>query len=440
MDDLLEPLYAGHKPRARWRIGAEAEKFGVFLRDGSPIQFDGPASITTLFRDLVDRHGWSPESETEGGSVVALRRGASSITLEPGGQFELSGAPQETVHQICSELHGHMAELADVSASLGLRWLGLGFHPFARREELPWVPKLRYSIMREYLPTRGSMALDMMQRTCTVQANVDYSDEDDAMRKLRVSLRASPIITAMLANSPWVEGKPTGERSHRARVWLDVDPDRAGMLPFAWSSSAGYRDYVEWALDAPMFLLKRDGQVIDNTEQTFRRFMQDGKNGHHATMADWETHLNTLFPEVRLKRTIELRGVDGQATELTCAMPALWKGLLYDERALERAEALLEKLSYEEVEAVRPAVAEHALRAGLAGRAVADWAGDLLDIAHGGLARLSNLNSNGDDERLHLRRLTSLVAEGKCPADVLVEQVGDDADFRERVLHEARIE
>jgi glutamate--cysteine ligase len=438
MDDLLAPFHDAEKPRSRFRIGTEAEKFGVY-EDGKPVPFSGPRGIRAVLSELAERHAWFESAEYEGGEVIKLVRGEASITLEPGGQLELSGAPHEAIHFTCAEFRGHMAELRDISEAMGITWLGLGFHPFASQADLPWVPKLRYAVMREYLPTRGSMALDMMRRTCTVQANMDYSDEADAIRKLRFSLRIQPIVTAMFANSPWVEGQPSGERSHRGTVWLNMDPDRSGLLPFAWEDDMTYRRYVEWALDVPMFLIKRDGEIVKNTGQTFRSFLKDGYQGHRPTREDWETHLNTLFPEVRLKKTLEVRGADSQDTELVCALPALWKGLLYDDRALARAEKIAEPLRHDEVEAARPEIARKALRAKLAGRDVAEWANELLDCAWEGLAHLSHLNRTGEDETVHLVRLKDLVRAGKSPADVLLERVDQGECLRTQVLKLARI-
>lgn len=439
LDDLLAPFHDSEKPRPHWRIGTEAEKFGVLRDNGQPLPYEGERSVLTVFRRLVDQHGWFEEREFEGGEVISLRRGASSITLEPGAQLELSGAPHETIHQTCGEFRGHMAELADISDELGIAWLGIGFHPFAKREDLPWVPKLRYGIMRSYLPTRGSRAIDMMQRTATVQANIDYSSEDDASRKVRLGLRLTPIVTAMFANSPFIEGQVTGTRSHRTMVWTDVDPDRSGLLPFAWEGELTYRRYVEYALDVPMFLIKRHGRLVLNTGQTFRSFLQDGYEGHRATRVDWETHLNSLFPEVRLKKTIELRGADSQDTALTCALPALWKGLVYDERAMAAAERLVEGLTWQQAEASRVEVAEHALRGKLAGRELAAWANDLVEIAAGGLERISNLNSAGKDERIHLDRLKTLVSEGRSPADAILDEIDPKEDFVDQVLDWAHV-
>jgi glutamate--cysteine ligase len=425
LDDLLTPFRAASKPRERWRVGTEAEKVGVYVPDGGAVPFLGDRGVARVLAALVESHGWTPEPpETVGGPVLALRRGGASITLEPGAQLELSGAPVEHIHQTCAEFRGHMAELRDISAELGIAWLGLGFHPFARRDELSWVPKTRYPIMREYLPTRGGHALDMMLRTCTVQANFDYASPEDGFRKLRLGLRLSPIVQAMLANSPFVEGRATGERSHRARVWLDVDPDRSGLLPFLWRDEATLEDYVQWLLDVPMFLVKRPGgRVLRNTGQTFRAFWRDGFEGERATLGDWDAHLNTVFPEVRLKRTLEVRSADAQGTPYLCALPALWTGIFYDDDALARAEALASRIPPDAALAARPAIADHALAAELAGRPLSAWAADLLEIAEAGLARRAFVNAAGKDERVHLARLRALVERGDSPADELLDRV-----------------
>ncbi len=439
MDDLLAPFHESEKPRARWRVGTEAEKFGVRLADGSPIPFEGPNGVRSVLLELADRHGWHAAREYEAGEVISLRRGDASITLEPGGQLELSGAPLSTIHQTCAEFRGHMAELRDISDELGIAWLGLGFHPLATQADLPWVPKLRYAIMREYLPTRGSMALDMMRRTATVQANFDYSSEADAARKLRIGLALAPILTAMFANSPFVEGRATGERSRRARTWLHMDPDRSGLLPFAWSEDFGYRDYVEWALDVPMFGFKRGNELVPNTGQSFRSFMTDGWRGAFPTPSDWRTHLNTLFPEIRLKNIIEVRGADSQPTEMVCCLPALMKGLFYDEQASAKAESLLGRLDHDTAQAARADVADRGLRAVLGGRDVADWAAEILEIAEGGLERLSHLNRRGEDERIHLQKLRALVDKGMTPADALLALVDPEAPLLPQLLEKARL-
>ncbi|MBI2896992.1 MAG: glutamate--cysteine ligase [Deltaproteobacteria bacterium] len=424
-DELLEPFRSACKPRARFRVGTEAEKFGVLVESGAPVPYRGPRGIEAILERLCERHGWAAEREVPAGPVIALRRGDASITLEPGGQLELSGAPLETIHLTSAEFSGHLAELGEPSAELGIAWLGIGFHPFARPEDFDWVPKLRYGVMRQYLPTRGAHALDMMQRTCTVQANFDYSSEEDAVLKCRVAGAASPIVTAMFANSPLVEGRPSKWLSQRARVWLDVDPDRTGIPEIVLEKGFGFARWVEWALDVPMFLVKRNGEVVHNTGQTFRSFLDDGFDGHRATMADWEQHLNTLFPEVRLKRTIELRGADSVPTSMLCALPALWKGILYHPGSLAAAESLLGHvgaLDAGQRRALREDVATRALGATIGSRPVRDLAVELLDLAARGLGHLGCLSREGKDESIYLAELRSLVETGRCPADLLLER------------------
>ncbi len=437
-DDLLAPFHAACKPRAQWRIGTEAEKCGVYA-DGSAVPYEGERGVRAVLAELA-KLGWEPHREVDGGAILALTRSDASITLEPGAQLELSGAPLHTIHQTRAEMDAHLAEIRAIGERLGIAWLGLGFHPFARREELPWVPKLRYGVMRAYLPTRGAMGLDMMLRTCTVQANLDYASESDAIRKLRVSLRLSPIVAAMFANSPFVERRITGERSHRTRVWLDVDPDRSGLLPFAWDERPmGFSRYVEWVLDCPMFMLKRDGKIVHNTGQTFRAFMRDGYQGATATADDWITHVNSMFPEVRLKRTLEMRSADNQMADLVCALPALWKGLLHDEAALAKAEALVGGLGFDEANGAREAIAVSALRAKLAGREVAAWAADVLAIAEGGLERIGDRDAAGNDERVHLDALRALVAKGQCPADRVLARIDPAGDLVGQVIEASRL-
>ncbi len=418
-EDLLAPFESAQKPRKQWRIGTEAEKFGV--GEQGPAPFEG--GVDRVLMRLAEQHGWVPQREYDDRPVIALRRGGASITLEPGAQLELSGAPLDTIHQTHEEFGGHMAEVVAASKELGLRWITLGFRPFASQAQLPWVPKLRYGVMREYLPTKGTRGLDMMRRTATVQANLDYANAEDAFLKLRVSLRLQPIVSAMFANAPWIEGADTGIASHRVDVWRDVDPDRTGLLTQLWDGPASYERYIEWALDVPMFLVLREGKIIANTGQTFRAYMKDGFEGLTATQSDWETHLNTLFPEARLKRTLEVRGADGQDQTLLPAVPALWKGLLYDDEALGKAASLSSRISPEGLSTAQQGIAQHALKAKLEGRAVGEWAAEVLSIAEAGLERLGNLNSVGEDERIYLKPLRALVDAGKCPADALREKV-----------------
>jgi glutamate--cysteine ligase len=439
-DDLFAPFANAFTPEALWRVGTEAEKFGVLSESGQAIAYDGARGVRATLELMQEMFGWYPVREHEDGEIIALERGGESITLEPGGQVELSGAPHASIHDSAREWENHLAELNQVGERLGITWLGLGFHPFARQSELPWVPKLRYGVMREYLPTRGKLGLDMMRRTCTVQANLDYNSEADAMRKLRVSLRLSPIITAMFANSPLVEAKLTGERTHRARIWLDTDPDRTGLLTFMWDEKASFERYVDWALDVPMFLVKRDGHVVHNTGQTFRAFMRDGFQGTDATAADWATHLGTLFPEVRLKKTIELRGADCLPRALVPALPALAKGLLYDAKALTDAEALADRISPEAALALRPKLADEGLTATLAERSLRDWAEDVLDIARGGLRRLMVVDpESGRDESCYLEPLADLVERNLTPADALIEKLDPSANLVPQVLELTRL-
>ncbi len=440
-DDLYEIFRGAEKPRSEHRIGAEAEKFGVDERSGAPLRYEDESgrSVQAVLAALVERHGWTPEPEHPGGPVIALRRGAASVTLEPGGQLELSGAPLADVHAICAESRGHLAELRDISAELGVVWLGLGFHPFAQQRDLDWVPKARYGIMQRYLPTRGAHGLDMMRRTATVQANYDFSSERDAMRKLRVGLTFAPVVAAMTANSPFYEGARWGGRSYRAKVWLDVANERAGLLPMMWRDDASYRDYVEWALDVPMFLFKRDGAVVANTGQTFRAFLRDGFEGHRPTAADWEMHLNTLFPEVRLKRTLEVRSVDSLPSSLACSLPAIFTGLFYDDDALAEAEALARTLSFEDVSRAREQIPERALGATLAGAPLQQLALRVLEVAERGLARRARLNREGRDERVHLERLRALTERGLCPADTLLDGLDAAGDLRAEISTRARM-
>ena len=438
-DDLLSVFAEAEKPPAAWKIGPEFEKFGVYEDNLAPIPYEGRRGVLRIFEDLVEGHGWTPEREFDGGPIIALMRGGGSITLEPGGQLELSGAAVTDVHKVCGEFRGHLTEITAISKELGIRWLGLGFQPFARRDEFSWVPKSRYPIMREYLPTRGGHALDMMLRTSTVQANYDFENERDAMRKMRVALALSPVTTAMFANSPWLEGKPHGGLTYRGRVWLDVDPDRSGLLPKLWEKGAGYVDYAEWALDIPMFMFKREGRAVVNTGQTFRSFWKSGFEGHHALMSDWKTHLNTLFPEVRLKNTIEVRGADAQMTPMRCALPALWTGVFYDSRAMDEAEALTADWSHDEVAASRQDLWRLGLKTPFRGAPLAKIAERLLEISEGGLERRAVRNAGGKDERVHLARLKSLVSEGRSPADRLLEEVVGATDVRRAIVEKSAL-
>jgi glutamate--cysteine ligase len=426
VDQLAEVFRASEKTADKFRIGAEAEKFAV-KADGSPLAYEGDDGVVGIFDDLAD-YGWEPERETADGPVISLRRGAASITLEPGSQLELSGAALPDIHQIDAEFQNHLRELGPISKKLGLTWLGVGFQPLARQDQLTWVPKQRYAIMREYLPTKGAAAHDMMRRTATVQANYDYASEADALKKLAVSLKLSPIIHAMLANSPFKEGKVSGSKSVRGEVWLDMDPSRSGLIPSIWSTNKPtYRHYVEWALDAGMFLFKREGKVVANTGQTFRSFMADGFEGHQATMADWKLHLQTLFPEARLKTTLEVRGCDSLPASLSMAVPALFTGILYDGRALDQAIDLLAPLSLDIVNRDRPALVRQGLTAPLGEKTGAQYAQALYDIASSGLSRRGRRNAQNEDERRFIKPLERLLTAAESPADDLTRGLAPGA-------------
>lgn len=434
-DDLLDVFRGAAASVDPPRVGPEMEKCGVHPEDLSPVSYEG--EVMNVLVDLAAHHGWRAEREREGGPVIALEKSGASVTLEPGGQLELSGAPALDVHAIDRETRDHMRELADISARLGVRWLGVGFHPFARRDDLRWVPKARYHTMREYFPAVGRYGLDMMLRTCTVQANLDYDSEADAMRKMRLSLAIAPLTTAMFANSPFVEGVPFGGVTARGRVWTDVDPARTGLLPALWSKGARFTDYVDWALAAPMFILKRGGDAIRATDQTFGDFFANGRGGLRATQTDWRMHLNTLFPEVRLKHTIEIRGADAQAPALVSALPALYAGLLYDARAIDELEATVESWTHDEVAQIRADVWKSGLRAPFRGSTLAPLADKLVDVARGGLARRKRLDARGRDEAVYLDGLASLVSRGVSPADALLEDLrGLGADAARRRLVE----
>jgi glutamate--cysteine ligase len=425
--ELVGIFHGAEKPPSRFLIGAEAEKFGVVERTGVPLDYEH--GVTRVFATL-EAVGWVPERESENGPVISLRRGAESITLEPGSQLELSGAALPDIHEIEQELDRHLSELEPVSRELGLVWLSVGFHPLARQAELGWVPKQRYGVMREYLPKKGYAAHDMMRRTATVQANFDYENEEDAVRKLVVSLRLSPLIHAMTAHAPFEERRRSPFSSRRGEVWRHMDPARSGLIPAFWQTGRlGYRHYVEWALDAGMFLFKRGDQIHYNTGQTFRDFLANGFQGERATVGDFRLHLNTLFPEARLKNTIEVRACDAQRGPLAHAVPALFTGILYDARALAEAEELAMTFDLDSLEAARPALVTDALRASIAGRPARALAEKLLDISLGGLARRARMDAQGRDECRHLAALADLVEEGRCPADVATEGVAVGAEL-----------
>jgi len=419
---LVEHLAAGGKPVERWRIGTEHEKFGFTTADLKPLPYEGPRGVRAMLEGM-QRFGWAPVNE--GGNVIALSREDASVSLEPGGQFELSGAPLETLHQTCSEVHTHLNEVRQVAEPLGVGFLGLGFTPNWTRSEIPVMPKGRYGIMRRYMPTRGDHGLDMMFRSCTVQVNLDFASEADMVRKLRVSLALQPVATALFANSPFTEGRPNGYLSFRSQIWTDTDPDRTGMLPFAFESGFGFERYVDYALDVPMYFVYREGRYIDASGQSFRDFMAGrlpALPGERPTLKDWADHLTTLFPEVRLKQYLEMRGADGGPWARLCALPAFWVGLLYDRGALDAAWDLVRDWTAEERQQLRLAVPKTALATPFRGRKLLETAARVLEIAEAGLKARARRGKTSPDETEYLATLREIVDSGKTPADELLER------------------
>ena len=422
-DDLLAVFSGGEKPRSAWKIGTEHEKFVYRVSDHRAPSYDEPGGIRDLLNALTE-FGWTPV--VENGNVIALSGDDGTISLEPAGQFELSGAALETLHQTCAEAGRHLTQCKKVGEKLGLGFLGLGMWPDKARGELPIMPKGRYKIMLNYMPKVGTLGLDMMLRTCTIQVNLDYSSEADMVRKFRVGLALQPVATALFANSPLTEGKPNGYRSFRSHIWEDTDPDRTGMLPFVFDDGFGYERYLDYALDVPMYFVYRDGNYIDVAGRSFRDFL-DGKltelPGEKPVLSDFIDHLSTAFPEVRLKSFLEMRGADGGRWGKICALPALWVGLLYDDQALDAAWDLVKHWTIEEREALRGAVPKLALKARVpGGGTMHDLARTVIDIAAGGLNRRAQLNSIGDNESGFLDPLREVVASGMAPADRLLER------------------
>ena len=421
--DLLSVFSGGEKPRERWRIGTEHEKFVFRVDDHRAPSYDEKGGIRDLLTGLTD-FGWQPVIEN--GKTIALTGADGTISLEPAGQFELSGAPLENLHQTCAEAARHLGQCKMIGERLGLGFLGVGMWPDKRREDLPVMPKGRYAIMLRYMPTVGSLGLDMMLRTCTIQVNLDYSSEADMVKKFRVGLALQPVATALFANSPLTEGKPNGYKSFRSHIWEDTDPDRTGMLPFVFEEGFGYERYCDYMLDVPMYFVYRGGRYIDVAGRSFRDFL-DGKlpelPGEKPTVTDWTDHLSTAFPEVRLKSFLEMRGADGGRWGRICGLPALWVGLLYDDQALDAAWQLVRHWTIAQREKLRHDVPRLALDAVTPdGESMRDFAGKVLDISADGLSRRGFLNAAGDNEGGFLDPLREVVATGITPADRLLDK------------------
>jgi glutamate--cysteine ligase len=421
-EQLVEYHASGCKPPSDWRVGTEHEKFVFRRSDHRRVPYEGTDGIGALLQGML-RFGWDPVVENN--NIIALENDARcSITLEPGGQFELSGAPLETIHQTCGEVHEHLRQVKEVCDELGLGMLGLGFDPKSRREDIGFMPKGRYWIMRDYMPKKGRHGLDMMLRTCTVQANLDYETEADMIKKFRVGLALSPVSVALFANSPFTEGRPNGYQSYRSFIWTDTDPDRCGTLPFVFEDGFGFERYVDYLLDVPMYFVYRDGKYIDASGQSFRDFMAGrlpALPGEIPTMTDWVDHSTTAFPEVRLKKYLEVRGADGGPWRRLCALPALWVGLYYDRTALDAAYDLIADWTAEEREAMRAEVPRLGLDARIRSRTLRDVALEVLDMSREGLHRRARRDVAGEDETHYLDALFSIAGSGRTPAAEMLE-------------------
>ncbi|MDQ3039436.1 MAG: glutamate--cysteine ligase [Pseudomonadota bacterium] len=414
---LVEVMASGEKPIEAWRIGTEHEKFGFQLEDLRPPTFDGERGIEALLKGLT-RFGWAPHEEH--GRVIALSKDMASVTLEPAGQLELSGAPLASIHDTCKEVGTHLREVRAVADELQLGFLGMGFQPKWRRDEMPWMPKGRYQIMKSYMPKVGSLGLDMMTRTCTVQVNLDYASEADMIKKFRVSLALQPIATALFADSPFTEGQPNGYLSYRSHIWTDTDAGRTGMLDFVFEDGFGYERYVDYLLDVPMYFSYRDGEYIDASGKSFRKFLRgelDVLPGQLPTYTDWNDHMTTAFPEVRLKKFLEMRGADGGPWNRLCALPAFWVGLLYDDAALDAAWDLVKDFSITERNQLRDDVPRLALRTPFRNGTLRELAVEALKIAHAGLRRRAWADECGADETGFIEPLMEIADAGLTPAE-----------------------
>ncbi|MEP9350701.1 glutamate--cysteine ligase [Xanthobacter sp. KR7-225] len=428
-DELVAWMEKGNKPQGAFRIGTEHEKIPFTLSRHEPVPYEGLKGIRALLEGMRMLLGWEPIMEGETIIGLADVTGGGAISLEPGGQFELSGAPVSTIHETCSELNAHLAQVREVATPLGIGFLGIGMSPKWSRSETPVMPKGRYKIMSAYMPKVGTLGLDMMFRTCTVQVNLDFSSEADMVRKMRVGLALQPIATALFANSPFTEGKPNGFLSFRSEIWRDTDNDRSGMLPFAFEDGFGFERYVDYALDVPMYFVKRGDSYVDVAGSSFRDLLA-GRHpllpGESASLSDWINHLSTIFPEVRLKRFLEMRGADAGPWAKLCALPAFWVGLLYDQESLDAAWDLVKDWTAEERQKLRDDVPRLALGAPFRSGTARDVARRALALATEGLRRRQRLDRRGRDETHFLEPLEEAVLTGRSPADLLLEHYRTD--------------
>ncbi len=426
-DDLIAWIAAGSKPAHAWRIGTEHEKFLFYTDTLRPVPYEGPRGVRALMEGLIVRFGW--EAIMEGENIIALKRPegegplSGTVSLEPGGQFELSGAPLKTVHEIGAETQEHLDQVLAAGGPLRIGFLGVGFSPNWTLDETPRMPKQRYQVMTRYMPMVGKRGLDMMYRTATIQVNLDFADEADMVQKFRVSLALQPVVTAIFACSPFTEGKPNGFLSMRSEVWRDTDRARTGMLPFVFEPGMSFERYVDYALGVPMYFVYRGGRYIDVAGASFRDFLAGNLPqlpGEFPTEDDWSDHLTTLFPEVRMKRFLEMRGADGGRWRRICALPAMWTGLLYDQTSLDAAWDLVKDWTAEERQGLREAVPRTALRTPFRRTTVLELARKSLEIAQAGLQRRAFANAKGADERIFLEPVEAILREGMTPADEIL--------------------
>ncbi len=422
-DQLAGYLEAGCKPKSDWRIGTEHEKFGFCEDSLKPLPYDGDRSIKAILSALRDRYGWAPLEE--GGNIIGLTKEGANVSLEPGGQLELSGAPLETIHETCDEVNQHLKEVQSVANEMGAKFIGLGAAPEWSHDQMPVMPKGRYKLMTDYMGRVGTHGTQMMYRTCTVQVNLDFSSEADMVKKFRAALALQPVATALFANSPFFDGKPNGHKSWRSRIWRDLDADRTGMLPFVFEDGMGFERYVDYALDVPMYFVYRDGVYIDALGMSFRDFLKGelpALPGEMPTLSDWADHLTTIFPEARIKKFMEMRGADGGPWRRLCALPAFWVGLLYDDPSLEAALDLVKGFDVETREALRVAASVDGLAAQVGGHKMMDLAKAAVDISRSGLAARAREGAGGlvPDETHFLNALEDSLETGQTPADELL--------------------
>ena len=428
-EQLAEYLAEGCKPKDQWRIGTEHEKFGYCKDTLRPLPYEGERSILAVLEGLRDSHGWSPLEE--GGKLIGLEKDGANVSLEPGGQLELSGAPLETIHETCDEVNAHLADVKDIADKIGVGFIGLGAAPIWSHEDMPMMPKGRYKLMDGYMQKVGTMGRVMMRRTCTVQVNLDFSSEADMVQKMRVALALQPVATALFANSPFFEGAPNGHKSWRSRVWRDLDSDRTGTLPFVFEEGFGFEAWVEYALDVPMYFVYRDGEYINALGMSFRDFLKGelpALPGETPTLSDWADHLTTIFPEARVKKFIEMRGADGGPWRRLCALPAFWVGLMYDQAALDAAWDLVKGWTSAQREALRIAASVDGLQAQVDGINMHDLAREVLALSEAGLKARARPGAGGlvPDETHFLNALKESVETGKTPADELLEHYRGD--------------